>query len=419
MGLDTKDASRDGGSAIARYPGLDGIRGVAILFVLTMHFGFYPSVYSQPPYSIVTGWMARVFAGGWIGVDLFFVLSGFLITSILLASKGEPRYFQNFYGRRAVRILPLYYTALVVGLFVAPAVFGERWDHFLGDAWPKQVWLWTYSLNIAVSLRVMLDPGVFGPLWSLAIEEQYYLFWPFIVKFTSRRMLGGICAIFIVGSLVVRLAWLAAGFGWQGAYHFTLARLDPIAVGAAIALLMQNAAWRRRLERSALPGLTLGAVALAVMYARYPLFLPTEAIIVTFGHSIIALTFGCLVVIALRDPAPQWLRAPWLAKLGTYSYGIYVWHYFVRQIMAVDYARYPAATPGGRAAVAVGFLIVGVVISTACGWISYIVLERPFLKLKRLFRYEPSSGRRAFAEPEPVGLASGYWSRRRESSGIS
>ena len=127
MDIEVKDTNRDAGSAIARLPGLDGIRGVAILLVLGIHFGLYPNVYTTVP-SAFNRVMARIFGIGWMGVDLFFVLSGFLITSILLASKLEPHYFQKFYGRRAVRIFPLYYAALVVGLFIAPALFGERWD---------------------------------------------------------------------------------------------------------------------------------------------------------------------------------------------------------------------------------------------------------------------------------------------------
>ncbi len=396
--------NQDAGSAIARYPGLDGIRGIAILLVLSMHFGFYPSFYTSAP-SAITGWMSRIFVGGWSGVDLFFVLSGFLITSILLASKLEPRYFQKFYGRRAVRIFPLYYTALAVGLFVAPALFGERWARFMGDTWSRQAWLWTYMLNIGFTFGAVRDAGMFGPLWSLAVEEQYYLFWPWIVKYTSRAALGGICGTFIVGSLAFRLAWLAAGFGWTGAYYFTFARLDALAVGAGIALLMHDESWRRRLEGWAPLGLTLGVAAFAVMFVRYPGFSPTEWFVVTFGHSILALTFGCLVVIALRDPAPQWMCAPWLRLLGKYSYGIYVWHWFVRQIMGVVYAKYPASSPAGGAVAAVAFLVVGLLISTACGWVSYVVLEAPFLKLKRLFRYERSAGVPiAEGEPEVVGM---------------
>jgi peptidoglycan/LPS O-acetylase OafA/YrhL len=419
IGRGNRDASADGGSAIERYPGLDGIRGIAILLVLGMHFGFYPSFYTPAPPSIVVRWMAEIFAGGWIGVDLFFVLSGFLITSILLASKAGPHYFRNFYGRRSVRIFPLYYTALVVGLFVAPALFGERWARFMGDSWSRQTWLWTYTLNVAVTFGVMRDAGMFGPLWSLAVEEQYYLFWPLIVKYTSRAVLGSVCATFIVGSLMFRLGWLAVGFSWTGAYHFTLARLDALAVGAGIALLMESRTWAGRLERWALPGLMLGAAAIGIMFLRYPLFVPTEPFIVTFGHSILALTFGCLVVMALRNPAPAWLRASWLMTLGKYSYGIYVWHWFVRQIMAVVYTRYPASSPAGGAAAAIAFLVVGVPIAVGCGWASYVVIEGPFLRLKRLFRYQPSAGVRTAAEPEVVGLVSGFWSGRQESSRIS
>jgi len=180
--MDPSDgANRAAGNAIGRYPALDGLRGFALLMMLGMHFGFYPSFYSPAPQSIATLYMAKIFAGGWISLDLFFVLSGFLITGILLASKGKPRYFQNFYGRRAVRIFPLYYSVLVVGLFIAPALFGERWDRFMGDTWPKQAWLWAYSMNNAVTFGAMHDPGMFLHAWSLAVEEQYYFVWPLLL----------------------------------------------------------------------------------------------------------------------------------------------------------------------------------------------------------------------------------------------
>jgi peptidoglycan/LPS O-acetylase OafA/YrhL len=411
------DANADGGSAIARYPGLDGIRGIAILLVLALHFGFFPRFYTAATDSLFIRWMARSLVGGWIGVDLFFVLSGFLITSILLASKDRPRYFRNFYGRRAVRIFPLYYTALAVGLFVAPALFGERWLRFMGDSWSKQAWLWTYALNIGFTIGVVRDAGMFGPLWSLAVEEQYYLVWPWIVKFTSRAVLGGVCATFIVGSLMLRVALLTHGFQWTGAYYFTLARLDPLAVGAGIALLMQDAAWSRRLERWALPGLALGATALAMIFIRYPLFSPTVPFIVTYGHSVLAFMFGWLVVIALRNPAPNWLCARWLTMLGKYSYGIYVWHWFVRQILGAVFDKFPASSPVGGAGEAIAFLVVGVMISTLCGVASYFVIEEPVLRLKRRFRYAPAPDARAAGlESDVVGRAAGAWDVRHESA---
>jgi len=149
----------------------------------------------------------------------------------------------------------------------------------------------------------------------------------------------------------------------------------------------------------------LGLAAIGAMFVHYPLFAPTEWFVVTFGHSILALTFGCLVVIALRDPAPKWLCAPWLRMLGKYSYGIYVWHWFVREIMGVVYGWYPASSPEGGAVAVVAFLVVGLLLSVTCGWVSYVVLEGPFLKLKRLFRYERSAGLPTKAvEPDVVGM---------------
>jgi peptidoglycan/LPS O-acetylase OafA/YrhL len=398
----------DAGSAISRYPGLDGVRGIAILLVLALHFGVAADFPRQAP-SGISRWLERIFYLGWSGVDLFFVLSGFLITSILLASKAEPRYFRKFYGRRALRILPLHYVAIALGLFVVPAVFPDRAAQLLGDARSGQIWLWTYSLNIAFSLGWLANAGVFAQFWTLAIEEQYYLVWPWIVKYASRGTLLTICGALVVESLAFRLAWIAVRHDWEGAYHFTLARVDALAVGGAIAVLANDERWRLRLDRLAPAGLMIGVLAIGAMFLRFPRFYPSEWLVVTFGHSILALTFGCFVVVALRDPGPNWMRARWLELLGKYSYGIYVWHWPVQRVLLDLYGSRRAPTPALGATEAAAFLMGGALLSVCCGWASYKVIEQPFLRLKRFFSYdvdrdalEPTAGAAAVLTQTPA-----------------
>jgi peptidoglycan/LPS O-acetylase OafA/YrhL len=379
------------GGAIAHLPALDGIRGVAILLVILIHFGV-GAAFAARTKTAAAAALERVFYLGWSGVDLFFVLSGFLITSILLASKSQPQYFRRFYGRRVLRIFPLYYVALVLGLLVLPRALPAQAPRLLGEAPAGQVWLWTYTLNIAYALGWVANVGVLTQFWTLTIEEQYYLVWPSVVKKATERGLLQICVAMVAGALCLRLLWVGLGWpgGWQGAYRFTLARVDALAVGGMIAVLVREPAWRRRLERLAPAGLWIGLGAIAAMFLWLPVFYPSDWRVVTFGHSLLALTFGWLVVLAARSPPPRWLTSRLLRLLGKYSYGIYVWHWPLQQVLLLYAAD--RLTPAA-------FLAIGLVGSIALGWISYLVIERPFLHLKRFFAYGP---RRAAVESTAV-----------------
>src|SRR5262245_10664845 len=158
-------------------PALDGIRGIAILLVLLFHFGQYGHGLPYPAV-FVDKLFHRICQIGWVGVDLFFVLSGFLITGILYDSKGRNHYFRNFYVRRCLRILPLYYFSLILFLIVLPKLFplhtgfrSLRQDSF---------WYWTYLSNVRVAYRGWDSFGVLDHFWSLAVEEQFYLLWPIV-----------------------------------------------------------------------------------------------------------------------------------------------------------------------------------------------------------------------------------------------
>lgn len=166
--------------AATHFAALDGLRGCAVLAVVLLH----ATSSLQHPATIAGGAIKKLFSCGWIGVDLFFVLSGFLITGILVDAKGRPRYFRTFYWRRSLRILPLYYGLLVVLFVIAPAVAGPAWR---AGALPSsgQAWYWLHLQNF-VSLRNE-TAGYLGNLWSLAIEEQFYLVWAPLILITDRR----------------------------------------------------------------------------------------------------------------------------------------------------------------------------------------------------------------------------------------
>jgi peptidoglycan/LPS O-acetylase OafA/YrhL len=186
-------------------PTLDGVRGLAILLVLLFH-GAYPYHLIAPDHPFA------LFDFGWMGVDVFFVLSGFLITGILLEAKRRPRYFVHFYGRRTLRIFPLYYLVLGVVFIVMPLLVS---DLELGAPESNQVYLWTYTSNLYTAYmgQWMFHSGTvdLNHTWSLAIEEQFYLLWPLLVRWTSRRSLIWICGAIFLATPLVRLLAVDAG----------------------------------------------------------------------------------------------------------------------------------------------------------------------------------------------------------------
>src|SRR5579885_3225639 len=174
MCLDTSLAGR-GNITTSHIPALDGLRGIAILLVLWFHFRGYLG--GEP----IQCTLAIIGEFGWIGVDLFFVISGFLITRILLQTKEKPDYFRSFYTRRALRIFPLYYASLAV-LFLAPMSF---MSHSLPVAHDR-LWFWIYLANWN-PLFEQIRPGSAAHFWSLSVEEQFYLVWPLLVWALSRK----------------------------------------------------------------------------------------------------------------------------------------------------------------------------------------------------------------------------------------
>lgn len=218
-----KDLQVGNGSAPAslakHWTVLDGVRGLAILLVMSYHFTMGMS--GQSLYSRLLFKLTTV---GWCGVNLFFVLSGFLITGILYDTRSASHRFRNFYMRRALRIFPLYYGTLLVLFGLLPWM--NRWtDGFKGieHAWP---WLWTYSTNLLILLQ-----GKWFPLshfWSLAVEEHFYLVWPLVVFTLDRKSSVRVCLALIAIAFVVRIGLVRQGLVLS-AYTLTLSRMDGLA----------------------------------------------------------------------------------------------------------------------------------------------------------------------------------------------
>lgn len=384
-------------------PALDGVRGMAILLVLVFHF-------SQVAYDVkavgVQGIVQRLTGAGWIGVDLFFVLSGFLITSILCDALGTPGYFKNFYARRTLRIFPLYFGTLIVAFGIMPLLVG--WEpgyvHIYNDQWA----LWLYLQNF-----IRIDWQAFSHFWSLAVEEHFYLVWPAVLFFFGRRGAMIACGLMIAGALSIRLyrvSMLPPTFmNAQATYLWTICRMDSLAIGALLALAVNGvAADLLRFRRWAPWVLLAAAVGCAALFLKYGSFsYQPHKLIQGVGYTMVAVGSAALLVLTVTSRPDQWLArgfsANWLRFLGKYSYGIYVIHSFVHHWMMHEYPIGRVRTMvGGSFWLAYGaYFVVATVVSILLAMLSWHLYEKHFLKLKKYFEYRTPT-LEGFKPNEPV-----------------
>ncbi len=391
-----------------RVPALDGVRGVAILLVMLFHFSaLVPSGGTFVERSIY-----RFTGAGWAGVDLFFVLSGFLITGILYDSKAAvQQYFRNFYARRALRIFPVYYAFLVALIVLIPLVAHDQ--RFASDAVAHRFfWYATYLTNVKLLDAAPLNTNDFlivGHLWSLAVEEQFYLIWPGLVLLFARRRLLAICAALIVWGFVLRIVMDVAGAGRYVTYEITPARIDTLAVGAFIALAFREPRDFSALKRWAWPIAVPSAIAIVVLYSVTRDFSAYDFWVQTVGFSAFALLFGAVVLSAITatagTPAHRLYTIGALRWLGKYSYALYLFHWPLAAMLSRR-TDIPGSMPsvfGTELPGAMLFFAAAGAISLSAAWLSWQVWESRFLKLKRLFPYANRTAL-ASAAPAPAGL---------------
>jgi peptidoglycan/LPS O-acetylase OafA/YrhL len=330
---------------------------------------------------------AYLCAGGWMGVDLFFVLSGFLITGILLDTREGPRYFTNFYARRALRIFPLYYTVLAVLFLLTPWLHLQWHRGHLGYLF--------YVGNIASNLNpglVEVKPAVsFLHLWSLAVEEQFYLIWPLMILMVpNRRRLAWICGGLSLGALVLRvclLLWLPRAEAYEWCYAQLPTHMDGLLYGAVAAIWIRTMPWDLALRRArAILPWALGVMVLVIAVGGVDFHALAMTVI---GFPALAATFACFVLVALQPGSAVNrlgnLRA--LRFIGRYSYGMYVYHILfwpgLSWMQPRLEVRLHSVVLGGLCFM---LLMLGgtMVLSVA----SYELYEKQWLRLKKRFAYE-------------------------------
>jgi peptidoglycan/LPS O-acetylase OafA/YrhL len=374
---------------------LDGLRGIAILLVFSFHY------LPRNPHNPLS-WLASI---GWSGVDLFFVLSGFLITGILYDTRTSSNYFKVFYARRALRLFPLYFLAVGLVLFVAALLRTPM-------SW-KEIPFYFYGANLMLAVKDGV-PNFFTPyfqcvhFWSLSLEEQFYSLWPLAVFFVPRRRtLMQVCAGGIVCALLFRIALRHLGGSTWMLYSELPSRMDALLAGSMLALAVRGQRLNCLLSQRRLYVL-MGSccLVLAVLFIKARTLFLASGEMTCLGYSMFAGVYVCVLAVALVPGSAVSLvcRAPILRFFGRYSYGLYVWHLLPSPIWMTwqpwfTRTIHPLAL--GQTVYAISMLA----LSTAAAVSSYHLLELRFLKLKSEFRYEEPKQQYA-GEPLPS------WERR-------
>jgi peptidoglycan/LPS O-acetylase OafA/YrhL len=396
-------------------PVLDGVRGFAVLFVVVYHFFPYLLVNGG---SILGQTLDSFVMMGWSGVDLFFVLSGFLITGILYKTSARKDYFMNFYSRRVLRIFPLYYLLILIAMFVLPVFIQDPEITGIGTGpfWPYWLYLGNFDQEIAMAANAFLIVT-----WSLSIEEQYYLVYPAMVRKLNYNTWIRMLLLLIVSSFVLRFVFffisssayipdgfsfslLTSGepyasysglFGPSHAYHFTFTHFDGIALGGLLRLLLYKADENQKYISGYLKSMwvLVPLSVLLVLYCGFQLIGPGETrvhsafhpLMILFGYLINSLVYGGLVLYCLYSSGLffRFFNSRFMRMTGKYSYAMYLLHFpagkiggWILSSSGIDLY----SSKGG-----VLFFALSILLTYLLAIFSWYALEGPMQKLKERF----------------------------------
>ena len=368
---------------------LDGLRGVAVVLVMALHLFKRAAYFTEHP---VLETFTQFTTVGWVGVDIFFTLSGFLITSILLRSKTGEHYFRNFYVRRALRIFPLYYAAIAFVLFFAPKV-EEEFTTQLGTVLPVML---LYQQNWALMFDGFYITQYLGITWSLAIEEQFYLIWPFIVYKLDREKLikfsiGYIAVSFIARTLGI-LLWSDVAQASTFFYYTSFARFEEMLFGGLLAVFLTYDGAKEKVRRFAVP---VFLISFTIFVALHILSLPGSphpehaSVPLTIGGYTTAALFTLgLIGVFITYPPRNILRLifgnPVLTFLGKYSYSMYLFHMTAVLILLDVFWR--SELRGWKPFVL--YPVTTYIATVIIALLTWHLLEKHVLGLKKYFEYK-------------------------------
>jgi peptidoglycan/LPS O-acetylase OafA/YrhL len=352
------------------YPALDGLRGFAILLVILYHnFRFI-----------------NHFFFAWLGVDLFFVLSGYLITTILINSVNSPHYLRNFYMKRVLRVFPLYYLSLIVFLILLPSLgfYKPEMQFYIDHQW----WFWFYLENWLLSFNFPPVGNFLNHFWSLAVEEQFYLVWPFIILWLRKpkRLLVFMMCMLLLLLIARSVIWMYRFPGFNYTIFYTFTRVDGICIGCIIALLHRiNFNFLR--QNTAVIVIVLAILNFGFYFLNQAGNFPYFAFV---GYTTFAAMFGLLIHEAVTGDTKiinVIFNQPVLRFFGIISYGLYIFHwpvYAITQPGLYNFFSQNIKLSDGISKLGSSFAatLLAIIIST----ISYYTFEIRFLKLKEKFR---------------------------------
>ncbi|MCA9194101.1 MAG: acyltransferase [Planctomycetales bacterium] len=360
----------------ARIPALDGIRGCAILMVTC--YRFFQLSFPASHYGNFVGQLIKL---GSLGVDLFFVLSGFLITSVLLDGKSQPMFFRRFFFRRTMRIFPLYFASLAIFLFLTPYFLGD--GHMFAQGLVRQEYLWSYTTNLRMAWEGSWCFGYLDHFWTLAIEEQYYMAWPFVVYGFNARRLFWISMTLSIVCLIGRATFCYVSNNEVAGDVLTFFRFDGLLLGASVATVIRISSDLGRLTRVA-GGMLVGSILVnSILFSQ-------GGRLLEIPHTFVCVMWSALVLLVVSDSSKYRISAlfesPLLKNLGKYSYAMYVFQNPLIPIME------SVLDPDEMSKTFFGGLIYSclmIILTYGCAVVSWHCLENWMLRLRDLaFRRE-------------------------------
>ena len=343
------------------YDSLDGVRGLAALMVMFCHF----FTYVQPGDTVVLNLLVKAAAIGQSGVILFFVLSGFLITRILINTKNEHGYFSNFYARRSLRIFPLYFFFLFLFYFIVPWILGTE-----TPALNQQIYHWTYLQNVAMTFNWPLKGP--GHYWSLAVEEHFYLLWPLLVYFLTIKSLKKLVFVIYGIALVTRVILVSNGYD---PFFFTLTNMDSLAIGAGLAIWEYEGSFKK--SSYYVKGFIISLLPVLILWVFFGG--DSNPVIQIVKPALVNITCVLLIGFVITSKGgivTKFFNSKVMNFSGKISYGLYVYH-----IGGYDFIRKYLPIKNPYVLFICSALFVYLVAA-----LSFFYFEKHFLELKKYFK---------------------------------
>lgn len=357
----------------AYYPALDILRGLAIIIVVLYHN------FDNVPF----------FRFGWLGVDLFFALSGFLITDLLLKSRDSQYYFRNFYIRRFLRIFPLYYLVLALFFTLSPILFSEKGPETTFTYYDEnKVWFWSHFQNWLLVHKGPAPVPFLSHFWSLAIEEQFYLFWPLLLFFIKKlNVLRNVIIGLIATAIIIRITtWMASPHEVEAFYCSTFTRMDSLLMGCLLAVHMKQGF---EVPKWLIKTITAGFICLiAASLLLFGNLRQDNLLFPTIGYSLTAAFFTCMLYVLLKKEESLvniLSKMKPLSFIGRISYGMYVYHIPIYLVLGALLSEPLKLQIGSNALTALIISALSVILTIAASAASFYIVERPILNLKKHF----------------------------------